>query len=172
MDIKLIFSLFFIFSVPISSNVEAKVESISSSSFSKTESIEKIFFKAVDITKNVKQNKRRQRKLFKRWNKSNRKKLGLGAGLLSMFSLVAWRRRLKKRKKKRRRSNSSDDDGCAKILGVVMGLALASLLGRWLIKALFGVMVNFWTGALLGFLALGLLVLIAIFFAKAANGEF
>lgn len=141
-------------------------------SFSKAESIEKIFFKAVDVNKHVKQNKRKQRKLFKKWSKANRKKLGLGAGLLSMFSLLAWRRRLKKRKKKARRASDHDNDGCAKVGGIMIVTGLIALLGKWLINALFGVMVNFWVGALLGFAAIGLIVLIMWLIAKARNGEF
>ena len=122
--------------------------------------------------KNAKLQKKQQRKQLKKWTKSNRKKLGFGAGLLSVFALLGWRRKIKKLKKKAKFSSeesNGDDDGCTKIFLFIFLICVVSLGSRWVLEHLFGVMVGFWTGALLGFLTFALLLLLITLIVKAFN---
>lgn len=112
-----------------------------------------------------KQKRKLRRKQFRKWRKTHRKKLGLGAGVLSMFGLLAWRRKLKKLKRKP--PSGGGDDGCGKFLGLLIVMGLFSLLGRWLIKSLFGIMVGYWLGVLLGLLAGAVVIGIIWLIAKA-----
>ena len=126
---------------------------------------------AVDVKK-VKRNKKQRRQFFKKWKKVNRKKLGFGAGVLSIFGLLAWRRKLKKIKKQkqaRRRRRDSGDEGCIKVIVGIIVLGLFAVLGQWIIKTIFGITVGTLLGALCGILILGLVVGIIKLIRKSMN---
>ena len=154
--------LFVLFSLLPNSSVEAFVEV---NPVTPTET--------VSSTNQQKQNKKEHlkqlRKDVKKWIKDNRKKLGLGAGLLSVFNLLAWRRKLKKLKKKSKRLNDFGEGGCLQMfLGLVV-IGLIALLGQWLVRSVFGIMVGHWIGALLGLVAIGLVILIIWLIVKAVK---
>ena len=163
---KTISLAFFFFLLSFNSNAQAKLA---------VDFIKPIQTEAASQKKHTQFSKKQKwklrRKQFRKWKKTHRKKLGFGAGLLSIFGLLAWRRKLKKLKKRKKKARRPDDlgDGCDKFLGSLIVMGLFSLLGRWLIKTLFGIMVNYWLGLLLGLLAGAVVIGIMWLIAKAVS---